>query len=203
MTSMEDFLADNGFLIQPIRGCSMLPMLEEATDTVRLVPVTRELVAGDLPLYRRPSGSYVLHRILEVKRRHYLIRGDNCAFVEKVPKSWVIAVAEGYSKRGTYIPVTDPAYQAYVRDILTSDGTYARILNAQVHRCGRLATLLSLAFPSYGTMKERYPAVRCVPLLLPFVWLYRWCAAPFSRNGRHIVRTAFRAVFTRRRAEDA
>ena len=195
MMSMEEFLRDNGYLIRPIHGKSMLPMLEEATDAVRLIPVRRELVPGDIPLYRRPDGTYVLHRILAVKKKYFVIRGDNCAFLEKVPRSWVIAVTEGYIKKGTYIPVTDETYQAYVRRVLETNEAYEAALRYQASERGRGRVLLSMLFPSYRSMRDRHPSLRFLPFLLPLAWLWRLLRMPFTQNGRRFFASTVRSLF--------
>jgi len=195
MICMEDFLRDNGYLIRPIHGRSMLPMLEEATDAVRLTPVTRELVPGDIPLYRRPDGTYVLHRILAVRKNCYVIRGDNCAFLEKVPKAWVIAVTEGYFKKGDYVPVTDEGYQAYVRRVLETNESYEAALRYHANERGRARVLLSMLFPSYRAMRERHPSLRYLPFFLPFAWLFRLLRMPFSANGRRFFASTVRCLF--------
>ena len=201
MSSMEEFLRENGYVIRPIQGRSMLPMLEEATDAVRLVPVTRELAAGDIPLYRRPNGTHVLHRILKVKKKYYLIRGDNCAFVEKVPKGWVIAVVEGYSKRGTYIPITDEGYRAYVREVLETNTAYERVLAHTVAGKGRVRTALSLLFPPYSAMRDRHPSLRYLPFLLPIAWLVRLIRTPFTASGRRFLGSTLRTVLGKKHAK--
>ena len=57
-------------------GISMLPMLRQGKDSVVLSPVPEKLKKYDLPLYRRPDGQYVLHRIAEVGDTYTCI-GDN------------------------------------------------------------------------------------------------------------------------------
>lgn len=48
------------------RGTSMLPMLRQGIDRVTLSPLPEKLRRFDIPLYRRSSGKYVLHRIVSV-----------------------------------------------------------------------------------------------------------------------------------------
>ncbi len=199
MLSMEDFLQTNGYIVRPIVGHSMLPLLVEGKDTVHLIPVTRELVPGDVPMYRRPKGSYVLHRIHKVKKTYYIIRGDNCAFYEKVPKSWVIAVMDGYSKDGKYIPIDDAEYRVYVEDILKSDGVYRTVLDGRVKEQGRFRMVLSMMFPSFSVMMERFPVLHTAPVLLPFLYVFRWISVPFSRNLRHAFVCMIKTVFGRQR----
>ena len=110
----EEILRKEGRLISAIRGDSMLPMLDENKDTVSLVPVRGELKKYDLPLYRRPNGKLVLHRIIKVRKKYYVTCGDNRTVSEKVPKEWVIAVCDGYFKDGKSIPADDGEYLKYV-----------------------------------------------------------------------------------------
>ena len=111
----EEILNKEGRLISTVRGDSMLPMLDENKDTVSLVPVNRKLKKYDLPLYRRPDGKLVLHRIIKVRKKYYVTCGDNRTVSEKVPKEWVIAVSDGYYKDGKFIPADDGEYLKYVR----------------------------------------------------------------------------------------
>ncbi len=113
--SLEKALAENGFLIVPVRGVSMLPMLDEAKDAVKIVPLNGRMERYDLPLYFRPKdGGLVLHRVTGVKKGGYLTCGDNQKSFEFVKEQNVIGVAAGYYRDGTYIPCTDPAYRQYV-----------------------------------------------------------------------------------------
>lgn len=100
--SLEEAIAQIGFVIRPVVGTSMMPLLDQRQDTVRLVPISRPLKKYDIPLYVRPGGEYVLHRIVKVCDGYYLIRGDNTNYTEKVPFEWVIAVADGCSKNGRW-----------------------------------------------------------------------------------------------------
>ena len=73
--TIEEALHKYGKVVHAIKGDSMLPMLEEDNDVVELVPVNEKLKKYDLPLYRRPNGKLVLHRIIDVKKKYYLIFG--------------------------------------------------------------------------------------------------------------------------------
>lgn len=115
LLTMEEILRKQGFLVRPISGISMLPMLEEKKDAVRLVHVNGRLKKYDLPLYRRKNGDLVLHRIIKVKKDHYVTCGDNSLELENVYFDQIIAVAEGYFKDGKYIPCDDETYLTYVR----------------------------------------------------------------------------------------
>ncbi len=118
--SPEKLLEEYGEIIRPIKGTSMLPMLREACDAVRILPVKEELKVGDVPLYRKPNGQYVLHRIVGVEAKRYIIRGDNCTALENVPKRWVVGVASGFFRDGEYISESDPEYRKYVDKVLAA-----------------------------------------------------------------------------------
>ena len=137
----------------------MLPMLNEKKDLVRMVPVTERLKPYDIPLYRRPSGQLVLHRIIDVKKRHYIICGDNRTIAEKVPFSWVIAVVEGYYKGELYISCQDPEYLEYLEDVR--------------QRSSQISYRRARVFRPYHVMRLTYPWLQKWPFLLPLAWLIR------------------------------
>ena len=76
---MEKFLLliDAGETLSlPVLGNSMSPFLVHRRDTVYLKKPDRPLKAGDIVLYRRKNGSYILHRIHSVKNGRFTMVGD-------------------------------------------------------------------------------------------------------------------------------
>lgn len=61
------FAEGKGFWL-PVTGTSNLPTLSGGRDEIILGRVDRPLKKRDLPLYRRDSGQYVLHRVVSVQR---------------------------------------------------------------------------------------------------------------------------------------
>ena len=59
-----------------ISGGSMTPFLVHRRDTVYLSKVDRQLRRGDMVLYQRDNGRYVLHRVLQVDGGVYTMIGD-------------------------------------------------------------------------------------------------------------------------------
>ena len=53
----------------------------------------------DVDLYKR-GKDYVLHRIIEVEKDHYLIRGDNTFAMETVPFSSVMGMLASFQRKG-------------------------------------------------------------------------------------------------------
>ena len=115
--TIEDGIRKNGFHLSTIVGDSMMPMLRNRRDTVKIVPANGILKKYDLPLYKRPTGEYVLHRIVKVKEDHYVICGDNRFYREKVPFDWVVGVTESFFRDDKEIPVTHPDYIKYIKKV--------------------------------------------------------------------------------------
>lgn len=97
-----------------VTGYSMMPMLHNRRDTVTISPVTGGQKKGDVILYRRENGRYVLHRILRCRKNGYILCGDNQFFTEKVEQSQLLAVVTAFTRKGKTYPVTDPGYCRYV-----------------------------------------------------------------------------------------
>ena len=69
----------------------------------------------DVVLYRRPSGQYVLHRILKVRRDGYVICGDNRRRREfGVPDEWIFGILTGVVRDGKQLDMTGFRYRCYV-----------------------------------------------------------------------------------------
>ena len=99
-----------------VTGNSMKPMLTTHRDSVLLTKCDpTALKVGDLPLYRRENGKYILHRIVKVNAETYDMAGDHQKDVERgVNKSQVLCVVKGFTRNGRYHSVTEPLYLLYV-----------------------------------------------------------------------------------------
>jgi hypothetical protein len=94
----------------------MMPLLREHRDllVIEKKPEGR-CKKYDAVLYRRPTGEYVLHRILKVRKGDYVICGDNRWKREfGVPDQWIIGVLSAVIRDGRQINVTDWSYRCYV-----------------------------------------------------------------------------------------
>ena len=84
-----------------ISGSSMYPFLYHRRDTVYLSRVTGPLKVGDMILYRRPSGQYVLHRVIRVGQGKYDLLGDRQTVIEPgIPESRVLAIVTAVRRDG-------------------------------------------------------------------------------------------------------
>lgn len=114
--NIEKILAEDGFYVSTTVGTSMSPMLRNRKDRVVIRPLGEEkLKKYDLPLYRRPDGKYVLHRIIGVREGYYIIRGDNTYRKEKVPTEWVLGYVAEFYRNEKHIYTTQKKYRAYAR----------------------------------------------------------------------------------------
>lgn len=112
--TIEKQLAEQGFYVSTTVGVSMRPMLRNRHDRVIIVPLGEErLKKYDLPLYRRPDGKYVLHRIIGVEDGYYVIRGDNTYVKEKVPDSWIVGVMSEFYRGKRHVLADDQGYRRY------------------------------------------------------------------------------------------
>ena len=111
---IEEQLAIYGTYASNTVGTSMRPLLRQHKDVVIILPPEGELKPYDVALYRR-SGKYVLHRVLRVMEDHYVIRGDNTYFLERIPKTDVIGVMTEFNRGGKRHSVTETGYKIYAR----------------------------------------------------------------------------------------
>lgn len=99
----------------PFRGVSMLPMLRQGKDSVELSPLHAKLKKYDLPVYRRPSGQLVMHRVWEVHDDYYICMGDNTEAYETIYPDQMIGVVSAFKRGEKRIEVTSLGYGLYCR----------------------------------------------------------------------------------------
>ena len=110
----------------PITGTSMNPLLYQNRDFVKIVKPQLPLKLGDIPLYRRNDGAFVLHRVVAIKDDgEYVMCGDNQFVLEfGITDKNIIGVAKTLIINGKEIDVdTDSEYlkhkHKYVKNIKT------------------------------------------------------------------------------------
>ncbi len=114
-STFEEQLEKNGRLIYTNVGDSMWPLIRQGKDLLVIEPVHGRLRKYDVPLYKRDSGQYVLHRILEVRRDDYVICGDNRSRKEYgITDRHIIGVLTGVVRSGKTVSVTNKWYRLYV-----------------------------------------------------------------------------------------
>ena len=97
-----------------ISGSSMYPFLHHRRDTVYLSKVAGPLKVGDMILYRRPSGQYVLHRIIRAGQGKYDLRGDRQTVIEPgIRDSQILAVVTAVRRDGKLLRSGDRIWDFY------------------------------------------------------------------------------------------
>lgn len=98
----------------PVTGTSMAPFLHPG-DTVYLSPPDRSFSPGDVVLYRRADGSYILHRIIRVEHNGIVqITGDNQTPLEPVQaETQIVAKVTTAKRKGRLITTQSLTWQFY------------------------------------------------------------------------------------------
>ena len=116
MATFEEELNRTGHLIYTNVGDSMLPLIRQGHDLL-VIEKTHgaRLNKYDIPLYRRDSGQYVLHRILKVRENDYVICGDNRYNKEYgITDRHIIGVLIKVIRDGKELDFRSFRYRAYV-----------------------------------------------------------------------------------------
>jgi len=114
--SYEEYLEKYGTMTYSNVGISMMPLLRQGKDlfTVRKKTEAR-CQKYDVVLYRRPPSHYVLHRVIQVREKDYVILGDNCINKEYgITDDDIIGVMESFVRDGKTYSVSDKKYRLYV-----------------------------------------------------------------------------------------
>lgn len=111
----EDVLARDGRLVYTCVGTSMMPLLRQRRDILIIERPRGALRKYDVPLFKRDSGKYVLHRVLKVRKDGYVMCGDNQWRREYgVTDRQIVGLLTAFVRDGKETPVTDPRYRLYV-----------------------------------------------------------------------------------------
>ena len=114
-SNFEEILEKEGRLIYTNVGTSMLPLIRQGKDLLIIEPPDGRLKKYDIPLYRRDSGQYVLHRVLKVREQDYVLCGDHQWRKETgITDRYVIGVLKALVRDGKECPLTGWKYRLYV-----------------------------------------------------------------------------------------
>ena len=114
-STFEEEIEKSSKIIYTNVGDSMMPFIKQGRDVLVISRAEGKLKRYDVPLYKRDSGQYVLHRILKVRENDYVICGDNRWNREYgITDRHIIGVLTGIIRDGREIPVTDRKYRIYV-----------------------------------------------------------------------------------------
>lgn len=97
------------------KGTSMLPLIRQGIDYVELSPLPEKLKKYDLPLYQRPDGQYVLHRIVKAEDTYTCVGDNQFALERGVSRGQMIALTTAVYRGEKRIPVEAGSYRLYCR----------------------------------------------------------------------------------------
>ena len=112
-----EFLAEGKNVTITARGNSMRPTLADSRDRLTLSPCDpHDLCVGDVVLYRRDSGGYVVHRIVEKEKDCFTMMGDCQANREKnIRTDQVLAKLTSFVRKGRAVSCADKGYLRFTR----------------------------------------------------------------------------------------
>ena len=115
-STYEQELAEKGVLIYTTTGMSMRPFLRSGQDLM-VIEAKKEgrCRVRDVVLYRRDSEKYVLHRIMAVRERDYVLCGDNCWQLEPgIREDQILGVLTAVIRQGKRTEVSEAGYRRKV-----------------------------------------------------------------------------------------
>ena len=97
------------------RGTSMLPLLRQGIDSVALVAPDGKRRRGEILLYRRSNGQYVLHRLVRIGKNGSLqFSGDNHKDLENgIANAQIIATVTAVFRGEKRKDVNSPGMRLY------------------------------------------------------------------------------------------
>ena len=113
-STLEEQLAIHGEIVYRSEGDSMEPFIVQGRDMLVIRRREGKLGKYDVPLYKRSSGQYVLHRIHGVRSDGYVLCGDNRISLERgVTDDMIVGVLHSVIREGREIPLDTLAYRLY------------------------------------------------------------------------------------------
>jgi hypothetical protein len=113
-----EFLGEGKQVIITGRGNSMLPLIRNGKDHIKLAPCkAEELEPGDVIFYRRSGGSYVIHRVIERSSDNtFTIKGDSQTWAERgIVKEQIYGRMVAYIRGDKEVSVDNRIYRIYAR----------------------------------------------------------------------------------------
>lgn len=128
---MEEMLEKNMEVTFTTNGNSMLPLLKTG-ESVTLKRF-KKYKKGDVVLFRKDDGSFVLHRIYKLKKDTVFTQGDS--LIEKdapITKDKILGKAVNFVKKEKTIEITDFSYKIYKLKYVSAVGRVLRKLKRKI-----------------------------------------------------------------------
>lgn len=97
-----------------LAGVSMQPLIRKGRDVVTILPVEGELKKGDIVLFRRADGAYVVHRIFRIEKDRIITLGDNCENPDPpISRAQILGIVKTIRRGRRVIETSSAAQQRY------------------------------------------------------------------------------------------
>lgn len=117
-TTIEQELREKGQGLFQTKGVSMEPLLHHHYSTVLIQTFEGAPRLNDVLLYKRPDGTYVLHRVIKVARDSCITLGDNSPAKENVPFTAILGRMTGFFNGDDFTDCeTDESYKRYLKKL--------------------------------------------------------------------------------------
>ena len=100
--SYEQILKKDGYFIAHFFGNSMKPFFNDKRELVLIKNAENKLKKFNIAFYKK-GNQFILHRVISVREKEYIICGDNCKYLEIIPQENVLGYAAGCFKGKKYI----------------------------------------------------------------------------------------------------
>lgn len=112
---IDEVISGGGeFRLTP-NGISMLPLIRPGVDSITLV-LPNNVQKGDVVLYKRDNGQYVLHRVMYIKKEEYVMCGDNQKELEfGITNGHILAKLKDIFRDGSAIDTRNKKYRKYFK----------------------------------------------------------------------------------------
>ncbi len=110
---MNDYskeLSEKGVIAFVAHGNSMWPTIKNAKSSTIIIKKTERLKKYDVGFFIRPTGNYVLHRVIQVLDDGYLFSGDSQYVTEFIKEDNVLGILKGFYRGKKYIDCNSKEY---------------------------------------------------------------------------------------------
>lgn len=99
-----------------IAGWSMSPMLLPERDSLVLASTREKLKRGDVVLYQRDCGKYIVHRIYKINQERFFMIGDGETKIEgPLKRDQIFASAIGAYRKDRYLDFNSFRWKAFTQ----------------------------------------------------------------------------------------
>ncbi len=110
---ITEIVSAGGTVEITVTGNSMWPMLLHRKSKVRVARADN-IKIGDIPLYKRENGDYILHRVVGKDERGFICSGDHQWQLERgITDEMIICVVTEFKRRNKWVSCESKAYKLY------------------------------------------------------------------------------------------